>query len=147
LHAKKRAYNESSAPARWIIPATIAKMKLTVPSQSNSPASVPRLAEMSGSRSMYASASDGVRVGFLCVSQRRDLLDGNELRLGTPASARSRRASAREAVMSCKKPGSVTSSASGMPDAVSCLRRGSRGMVARNRRTSDDRMSVLSREV
>jgi hypothetical protein len=39
--------------AQPIIPVTIAKMKLIVPSQSKSPASVPRLAEIIGSILLY----------------------------------------------------------------------------------------------
>ena len=52
--AKERACNENSGRrAQPIIPVMIAKMKPIVPSQSKSPASVPRLAEMSGSTLLY----------------------------------------------------------------------------------------------
>jgi len=48
--AKGTGLHENSAPAlSAIIPVMIAKMKPIAPSQSKSPASVPRLAEMSGS--------------------------------------------------------------------------------------------------
>jgi hypothetical protein len=40
-------------PAQPIVPVMMAKMKPIAPSQSKSPASVPRLAEMSGSILLY----------------------------------------------------------------------------------------------
>src|SRR6516164_7567116 len=65
--------------AQPIIPVTIAKMKLIVPNQSKSPASVTRLAEMSGSllpnmiglSVMSATADDVARVRFLRASRRQ----------------------------------------------------------------------------